>query len=89
MTDGPRQDRRRREAPRTMKRYRLDPRNENRRPAPPFWLLMLATMSRRHVDFIAAVRNAKRQGWRIPPRHQVMRAWFARRRMGSSPTHIL
>jgi hypothetical protein len=39
---------------------------------PPFWLLMLATMSRRHADFVAAVRNARRQGWRLPPRQQIM-----------------
>jgi hypothetical protein len=42
--------------------------------APPFWLLMLATMFRRYVDFVGALRNAKRQGWRIPPRQQIMRA---------------
>jgi hypothetical protein len=46
---------------------------------PPFWLVMLATMSRRHADFVAALRNAKRQGRRIPPGPQIMRAWAMRR----------
>ena len=49
---------------------------------PPFWLLMLATMSRRYADFIAAVRHANRKGLKVRalPRQQIMRAWAMRRR---------